>query len=52
MPDDVPYKRQRVSKACDSCRRKKVKVFYLISKLSLLKLIFLLIYFINFIYII
>ncbi|RIA97460.1 fungal-specific transcription factor domain-containing protein [Glomus cerebriforme] len=25
MPDDVPYKRQRVSKACDSCRRKKVK---------------------------
>ncbi|CAJ0889825.1 3600_t:CDS:2 [Entrophospora sp. SA101] len=26
MPDDVPSsKRQRVSKACDSCRRKKVK---------------------------
>ncbi|CAG8566488.1 3410_t:CDS:2 [Funneliformis mosseae] len=25
MPDDVSFKRQRVSKACDSCRRKKVK---------------------------
>ncbi|CAG8529398.1 227_t:CDS:2 [Racocetra fulgida] len=26
MPDEAGHKRQRVSKACDSCRRKKVKV--------------------------
>ncbi|CAG8537243.1 13309_t:CDS:2, partial [Ambispora leptoticha] len=25
MPDEVPHKRQRVSKACDTCRKKKVK---------------------------
>ncbi|KAG9304377.1 hypothetical protein G9A89_019939 [Geosiphon pyriformis] len=25
MSDNVPHKRQRVSKACDTCRRKKVK---------------------------
>ncbi|CAG8560197.1 7561_t:CDS:2 [Cetraspora pellucida] len=29
MPDEAGHKRQRVSKACDSCRRKKVKVGYI-----------------------